>query len=80
MLSSRLNKSSIAAQRERLKMRDADRAARGQGQGAPGEPSATGVELGKADAEGLAFEMKGYDGPMPGEIDAPGASVGKELW
>ncbi len=24
--------------------------------------------------------MRGYDGPKPGEIDAPGASVGRELW
>ena len=24
--------------------------------------------------------MKGYDGPKPGEIDAPGSSTGRELW
>ena len=28
----------------------------------------------------LSSLMAGYDGPKPGEIDAPGSSAGREMW
>ena len=38
------------------------------------------VTLENPEAYTLTALMAGYDGPKPGEIDAPGESVGGELW
>ena len=38
------------------------------------------VKLGNPNDYTLNALMAGYDGPKPGEIDAPAESVGNELW
>lgn len=38
------------------------------------------VRLENPNAYTLSALMAGYDGPKPGEIDAPGESVGREMW
>ena len=38
------------------------------------------VRLENPNAYTLSVLMAGYDGPMPGEIEAPGESVGRKLW
>ena len=38
------------------------------------------LKVSNANSYTMQALMRGYDGPKPGEIDAPGASVGRELW
>ena len=38
------------------------------------------VKIENPNAYTLSALMAGYDGPKPGEVDAPGKSVGRELW
>ncbi len=44
------------------------------------DESSRTVVLENPKAYTLSALMAGYDGPKPGEVDAPDASVGGELW